>query len=199
MKTKLTLSFLILLSIVFAGSCKSLGKGDKNKLVLTYKLDRSAAPTTKELLGKQSIMTAAELTTTANGQAARIVMYSIYLANYDADANTLPREMPKAENQIKVEIQLVGPEGSTASSPLKPGTYAASQFSDGVNKFNKTLDVRVNLFENGKTMDQGVSSVNPRKGFVKINSVDDEKVTGEIDMSDDFRSVKGEFNAKIVK
>lgn len=199
MKTKLSLSFLLLLFVIFGGACKYLSKGDNTKLVVTYKPDRNAAPITKELVGKQSIMTTTELTTTANGQAARIVMYSIYISNYDVDAKTLQREMPTADNQIKVEIQVVGPEGSTANTPLKPGTYNASQFSDGINKFNKALDIRVRLFENGKTQEQGISTVNPRKGFVKINSVDNDKVTGELDMSDDFRSVKGEFSAKIVK
>lgn len=199
MKTKISLTFLLLLSVLFAGACKGLMKGDNNKLVLIYKTARDAAPITKELVGKQSVMTVSELTTTANGQAARIVMYSIYLSNYDSDVKTLEREMPKADNQIKVEIQVVGAEGSTASTPLKEGTYNASQFSDGINKFNKTLEIRANLYENGVVQNQGISTVNPRKGFVKINSVDDEKVTGEIDMSDDFRSVKGEFSAKIVK
>jgi len=199
MKRNVLFALLLILSVVFAGACKSWMTGGKNKLALTYKIDRNAAPTTKELEGKQSFMTGAELTTTANGQAARIVMYSIYLTNYDGDVNDLQREMPKTDGQIRVEIQVVGAEGSTATTPLKPGTYNASQFSDGINKFGKALDVRVNLFENGKMMDQGISTVNPRRGFVKISSVDDETVAGEIDMSDDFRSVKGEFNAKIVK
>lgn len=199
MKTKLAVSLLLLSSVLFAGACKSWMKSDNNKLVLTYKTARDTAPITKELLGKQSIMTVSESTTTANGQAARIVIYSIYLSNYDSDARTLQSEMPKADNQIKVEIQVVGAEGSTASTPLKEGTYNASQFSDGINKFNKTLDIRANLYGNGVVQNQGISPVNPRKGFVKIISVDDEKVKGEIDMSDDFRSVKGEFSAKIVK
>lgn len=199
MKTKLAVSLLLLSSVLFAGACKSWMKGGANKLVLTYKTDKNAAPITKELLAKQSVMIVSELTTTANGQAARIVKYSIYLANYDSDAKALERDMPKADNQLRVEIQVVGADGSTATTPLKTGTYNASQFSDGINKFNKALDIRVNIFENGKVQDQGISTVNPRKGFVKINSVDDDTVTGEIDMSDDFRSVKGEFSAKIVK
>ena len=199
MKTKLLLLLLLVFLLSFAGSCKYLMKSDVNKLVLVYKTDRNAAHITKELLGKQSIMTVAESTTTANGQAARIVIYSIYISNYDSDVKALQREMPKADNQIKVEIEVVGAEGSTASTPLKPGTYNASQFSDGINKFSKALDIRANVYENGVVTNQGISTVNPRKGFVKINSVDAEKVKGEIDMSDDFRSVKGEFSAKIVK
>ena len=199
MKTKLLLLLFLLLAVVLAGACKGLLKGGNNKLVVTYKPERNSAPVTKELLGKQSIMTVSELTTTSNGQAARIVMYSIYVSNYDADPKALQREMPKADGQIRVEIQVVGAEGSTATTALKPGTYNASQFSDGVNKYSKALDIRVNLFDGGKMLDQSVSIVNPRKGFVKINSVDDENVTGEVDMSDDFRSVKGEFSAKIVK
>ena len=199
MKNRLVFSLLLLSTVVFVDACKGWMKSGDTKLMLTYKTDRNAAPITKELVAKKSVMTVTELTTTANGQAARIVRYSFYLANYDADAQALEREMPKADTQIKVEVQVVGAEGSNVSTPLKPGTYEASQFADGINKFGKTLDVRVNLFENGKVMDQGISTVNPRKGFVKINSVDDEKVTGEIDMSDDFRSVKGEFSAVIIK
>jgi hypothetical protein len=199
MKNRLALLFLLLLPVTFVFACKGMFGGGETKLVLTYKMDKNAAPITKELAGKQSIMTVNELTTTAEGQAARIVRYSFYLANYDSNPTVLEREMPSAENQIRVEIEVVGPEGSNVNTPLKTGTYAASQFTDGVNKFNKALDVRVNLFDGGKVLDQGISTVNPRKGFVKINSVDEETVTGEVEMSDDFRSVKGSFSAKIVK
>jgi hypothetical protein len=199
MKLRYALLIIVLSTAALVAGCKYFLTGGDNKLTLTYKTDKNAAPTTKELSAKQSIMTVTELTTTANGQAARIVRYSVYMSNYDADAKTLEREMPKVDNQIRVEIQVVGPEGSTASTVLKPGTYNASQFSDGINKFNKALDIRVNVFENGKALDQSISTVNPRKGFVKINSVDNETVSGEVDMSDDFRSVKGKFNAKIVK
>lgn len=199
METKSRPLILLLLLAIFVGGCKGLFGGGNNKLVLTYKTAKDAAPVSKDLVGKQSIMTATELTTTANGEAARIVMYSIYLSNYDTDVKTLQREMPKADGQIKVEIQVVGAQGATASTPLKSGTYDAFQFSDGINKYNKALDIRANLYENGVVQSQGISTVNPRKGFVKINSVDNEKVKGEIEMSDDFRSVKGEFSAKIVK
>jgi hypothetical protein len=199
MKSRYALLIIFLATVLLAAGCKYFEKGGDNHLILTYKTDKNAAPITKELSAKQSVMTVTELTTTANGQAARIVRYSVYMSNYDADVKTLEREMPNADGQIRVEIQVIGPEGSTASTALKPGTYNAAQFSDGINKFNKALDIRVNVFENGKALDQSISTVNPRKGFVKINSIDDKSVSGEVDMSDDFRSVKGQFNAKIVK
>lgn len=199
MKTKFHLALMVFSALALSIACTSWMKGGGNRLVITYKTDKNAAPITRELLGKQSVMTTSELTTTANGQAARIVMYSIYVANYDSDVKALETQMPSSDDQIKVEIQVVAAEGSTASTPLKTATYTASQFSDGINKFNKALDIRVKLFEKGKVLDQGISTVSPRKGFVKINSVVDDSVKGELDMSDDFRSVKGEFNAKIVK
>ena len=199
MKARLCLSLLLLLSLVQAGACKGWLKGGDRKLVLTYKTDENATPMTKELVAKQSVMIVSEFTTTANGQAARIVEYRIYLANYDLDARALEREMPRADGQMGVEIQIAGAEGSTSHTPFKTGTYNASQFSDGINKFNKALDIRVNFFENGRLQDLSISIASPRKGFVKINSVDSDTVSGEVDMSDDFRAIKGEFSAVVVK
>ena len=199
MKSKLALFSLLLLAVPFMGGCKGWLRGGNNKLVVTYKPDRNASPITKELEVKQSDMAVSELTTTANGQAARIVMYSIVLTNYEVDAKEFHKELPSKDNQIKVEIEVVGADGSSKTTPLKPGTYNASQPSDGVNRFNKAMTIRVLIYENGQVMEQSLSTVNPRKGHVTINSVDDDTVTGEIDMSDDFRSVKGEFRAEIIK
>ncbi len=197
MKIRFASLLLVLTTMLFTFGC-SWFKGAGNKLVLTYKTAKDSPPITKEVSVKQSFMTSSEITTAANGQAARIVLYSIQLANYDASAATLEREMPNTNDQIKVEIQVVGPGGTSASTALKIGTFPAAQVADGIDQFNKVLNIKVSLFENGKVQDQGISVVNPRKGFVKINSVTDKLVSGEIDMSDDFRSVKGQFTATII-
>lgn len=137
--------------------------------------------------------------TPKTGSPLKVVDYKIVATNYEDDP--LKYEFPKKEGDIKLIIQVLGDQGATLPTPLKTGTYQASQLSDGENVYGKTWHLLVQYFEGGKVQSASINADYPkgtRKGFVKINSVTVDKLTGEIDLAmSEKGSVKGTFFAKL--
>ncbi len=132
----------------------------------------------------------------------QIPTYEINLANFEIDGAKISDAFPKKDGDVRVTIQILGDKDSTEKSPVKEGTYNASQVADGENVYGKAWHVIIRYFEEGKIKDTTLSANYPqgaRKGQVKINSVKDGKLSGEIDLSDDKVSVKGIFNEVLPK
>lgn len=118
----------------------------------------------------------------------------IVLASYDLDTSAGMNSMNKpvtAADQIRVAIQLVGDEGTDDKTPIKVGSYTTK-----AEKFGKVDYVTVAYFADGK---ESSNSFDIRKtdGEVKITSVSGDTVSGEIDLTEGERSVKGKFTAKL--
>ncbi len=125
--------------------------------------------------------------------------HTIYIANYEMDTS-FPGWMRKpltAPDQIRVEIQLTGDEGTKDDSPIKTGTYSAK-----FDKANGVRFVRITTFGDGKQTETdfdtsfGHEKIN---GNVNITSVTADTVSGEVNLTEGDKSIKGTFSAKLPK
>jgi len=131
-----------------------------------------------------------------DGQATvtKAASHYIALANYDLDTSSgmisLDKPLTGAE-QIRVTFQLVGEEGTDDKAAIKTGTYTTK-----AEKYNKVDTVGVMVFADGKEK-KNWFNIDKAEGEVKINSVSGETVSGEIDLTEGDKSLKGNFTAKI--
>ncbi len=125
--------------------------------------------------------------------------HTIVVANYDLDTANLAtmRKPMTAADQMRVMISLTGEEATNEKSPLKTGTYDTK-----ADKFNKVRALVVTSYVDGKDKDENfdtMSSVTKVAGTVKLTSVTDDSVAGEIDVTDGEKAIKGTFTAKLPK
>ena len=123
-------------------------------------------------------------------------LHTLFIANYDLDATT-PEKPLTAPDQMRVDIRLTGEEGTWADSPFKVGTY-----SPKADKFNVVSNVTIITFADGKQTETrfdnsfGNKKVN---GEVKLTSVTAETVSGEVNLTEGDKSIKGNFTANLPK
>lgn len=123
--------------------------------------------------------------------------HSIYLANYEMDTtNAATMKKPlTAPDQLRVMIGLQGEEGTKEDSPFKVGTYVLK-----ADRFNKVSSATITTFADGKEKTDGfdaMSSLSKAEGEVKITSVTADSVSGEINLTEGEKTVKGSFTAKL--
>ena len=102
-----------------------------------------------------------------------------------------------APDQMRVDLQLTGEDGTKDDSPFKVGTYSAK-----ADKFNSVRFVRINAFADGKQTETDFdTSFSKEKvnGEVKITSVTADTVSGEVNLTEGDKSIKGTFTAKLPK
>lgn len=133
---------------------------------------------------------------TKDGQttSSKAVSHYFALANYDLDTSSgmISLEKPlTGADQMRVVFQIVGDEGTDEKAPIKTGTYSATS-----DKYNKVDTARVMAFADGKEV-KNYFNIDKAEGDIKITSVSGEIVTGEIDIKEGDKSVKGSFTAKI--
>lgn len=125
--------------------------------------------------------------------------HTLYIANYQLDA-THPgwtRTPLTAPDQMRVDIQLTGEEATKDDSPFKVGTY-----SPKADKFNTVRFVRINTFADGKQKETDFDTSFSREkvnGEVKITSVTADTVSGEVNLTEGDKSIKGTFTATLPK
>lgn len=143
-----------------------------------------------------------EMTFTAPGKPPlKTSAHIIYLANYElnaADSAWVNRSMT-ATGQMRVGIQLTGEDGSGVKSPFKVGTYGAQAAN-----VNGVRLVKIESFADGR---QAATNFDTLMGYgdkkaggeVKITSVTDSSVSGEVNLTEGDKSVKGTFTASLPK
>lgn len=125
--------------------------------------------------------------------------HSIYLANYEMDttnAATMKKALTAPE-QVRILIGLQGEEGTKDDSPFKVGTYTLK-----AERFNKVSTVMISTFADGKEKSDNfdtMSSMSKADGEVKITSVTADSVSGEINVTEGDKTIKGTFTAKLPK
>lgn len=128
----------------------------------------------------------------------------ITIRNYDFEASKTDPNSEKltAPEQVKIFLSLHDEAGTSAETPLKPGSYKGAK-SIGPMSFEL---INVYVFRDGKEQRLYLypsQQADPTTCEVKITSVDGDKVTGEINASgkQDGKEflVKGPFTAKINK
>jgi hypothetical protein len=125
--------------------------------------------------------------------------HDIYLANYDMDTTSAVtmRKPLTAPDQLRVELQLTGESGTNTDSPFKVGTYNAK-----ADKINLVRSIIVATFADGKetrtTFD--TMGLTPKaEGDVKITAVTADSISGEVNLTEGDKSIKGTFTAKLPK
>ena len=136
--------------------------------------------------------------TDKEGKVTTATSFYTIMANYDMDTtNFASMKKPlTAPDQARVMLQLIGEEGTDQKAEFKPGTYKA----DPAVKFTKLDSLVVTTFADGKEVATSFDtnfSASKITGQVIVKSVTAEAISGDIDVSEGDKSVKGTFTAKI--
>lgn len=187
-KNLIAISILILFSV----SCGGIGGGSR----LDIKVSGKDSPL--EIRSSGSLSTTKTFSYTKDGQTTSTKAASHYfaIANYDLDTSSGMISMGKpltTDGQIRIAIQLVGEEGTDDKAAPETGTYTTK-----ADKYNKLDYVNVSVYSNGKE-NKASFNIDKAEGEVKITSVSDDSVSGEINVTEGDKAVIGTFTAKITK
>ncbi|HKP35681.1 MAG TPA: hypothetical protein VJT71_02395 [Pyrinomonadaceae bacterium] len=178
------------LATLFLAACSSSGGGNNLHV-------KSPAAGDKDLATKSSYTFAVTKTfTDINQKITTAATYNVYAANYDLDAGNFAMTLGKpltADDQVRVEFSLVGEEGTNDKAPLKTGTYSAK-----ADKYMKVETAGI-VTRKGGTDSKNWLDRSTLTGEVKLTSVSDESISGDIDVTAGDSSIKGSFTAKILK
>jgi len=134
--------------------------------------------------------------TSREGKITTASSYNIHLANFPLDATQNGRKLNNLlgrDEQVKVFITLIGEEGDIDSSPPRTGSH-----SPKADKFRKVRIMTISTRAGGKGEE---FSLRPEQtaGEVKVTSVRNDTIDGQIDLVDGGMAIKGPFSAKIVR
>jgi hypothetical protein len=135
---------------------------------------------------------------TADGETkmTKAVNHYVALANFELDTKG-PATMGRAlteDGNVRVVFQIVGEEGTDEKAPVKAGTFVANTAK--CEKYNCVDFLQISRFTGGKEEKLSLT-MSRAEGDVKITSVTDDTISGEIDITKGQHSVKGSFTAKI--
>ena len=195
------LCVLILATLVAScGGASSGGGTGSSADPIASKLDVKVGGKDSTLNVKTGAVYYGNVISTAPGRPdIQTFAHTIYLANYEMETTSpaWTRKVPSAPDQMRVDIQLTGEEGTKTDSPFKVGTYSAK-----AGKFNSMRFAQVHAFADGKptqTRFETLFSNSKVDGDVKINAVTAETVSGEVNLTDGGNSIKGSFTARLPK
>jgi hypothetical protein len=120
-------------------------------------------------------------------------VHRIYLANYDlqlTDPNKQDYRRTSSDGQYRVEIQIEAEKDAAENSAIK-----AKDYQPKTEPFDRISWITISRFNEGKDL-SSILGGSKAAGMVKITSVTDTEISGEIDFSDSDGSVKGKFTAR---
>jgi hypothetical protein len=186
---------LVIGASLFLTACGGAGLGTSSA-----KLDIKVGGKASTLTVKSGAVSYGNVISTAPGKPnIQTFAHTIYIANYEMETSD-PGWMRKplsAADQMRVDIQLTGEEGTKEDSSFKVATYSAK-----ADKFNSVRFVRINAFADGKQTETDFDtsfSHEKMNGEVKITSVTADTVSGEVNLTEGDKSIKGTFTAKLPK
>lgn len=111
--------------------------------------------------------------------------------------SALGKDVEKAED-VKICFQLNGPKGDK-ETPLETGSYkpAGVSMANGPH-YNSISSVLILTHEDGKPKEHSMTMFKT-KGEIKLTSVTDDSISGEVDLDDGENAVKGTFSANAIK
>lgn len=133
----------------------------------------------------------------ANGKSAKSASYFVCVADFEVDMSqgAISLGAPvKAENQTKVCFGIDGAENSDDKTAPKTETYPAAKRSDSF-AFNSISSASIRTFKDGKEVKHFLNE-SKMTGDVKITSASENLMSGEINLSDGEKEIKGTFSAK---
>ena len=111
----------------------------------------------------------------------------VVVANHEPDlAGKSVMGMPRPKEAGKVYVTFGVKGDGDFHNPVKPGEYTG----------DKIRWVDFHYFKDSRSE---VVNFNRKQGTIRITSVSDAAVSGSIDVSDGERTVKGDFEAKVLK
>ena len=120
-------------------------------------------------------------------------VHRIYLANYDlklTDPSKQDYTRIASDGQFRVEIQIEAEKDAADDASLKIKNYQTK-----TEPFDRVSWITISRFDNGKDYNSMLGG-SKASGTVKIISVTEAEISGEIDFSDSDGTVKGKFTAK---
>lgn len=189
------LLILVLASICLAG-CSAAGLSTS-----APKLDVKMGGKDSTLNPKTSAVYYSGMAFSAPGKPdVKTSLHKIYIANFEMET-TGPVWMNKpltAPDQMRIELDLTGEDGTNEKSPFKVGTYSAQ-----ADKVNGVRTARISTFADGQQVETKFSSLmesdKKAAGEVKITSVTADAVSGEVNLTEGDKSIKGTFTATLPK
>lgn len=124
-------------------------------------------------------------------------VHTIYLANYEMDTSSpaWTKTPLTAPDQMRVSLELTGEDGTKKESPFKVGTYSVA-----AENVNGLRFVKIVTFADGKQVETTFETMTrgqKASGEVKITAVTAETVSGEVNITEGDKAVKGTFTAKL--
>lgn len=126
-------------------------------------------------------------------ERVQAIVHRIYLANYDlqlTDSSKQDYRRINSDGQYRVEIQIEAEENAAENTQLKVGEYVYKPAP-----FNRISYVFLSYFKDGKDRSENLQA-SEFGGKIKITSVTDAEIKGEIDVFDRNEFLKGEFTAQ---
>jgi hypothetical protein len=136
---------------------------------------------------------------TAPGKATITTsIHTIYIANFELDTTTGPGWMNTpltAPDQMRVDFGVTGENGTNEKSPFKVGTY-----STRAENVNGVWSAKILTFADGKQVEtrfEPMRMSTVAQGELKITSVTADTVSGEVNITEGDKAIKGSFTAKL--
>lgn len=189
-KQIISITFLIIGAAFFI-SCSVAGSGAE---VLTLKY-----PTTenREMPVKSGGFYTSTKSWTRNTQMSKSSSYFVCVSDSEIDLTqgAISIGAPvKNDAQTKVCFNIDGAENTDDKTPPKAETYAAAKRSDSF-AFNSVSSASIRTFQGGKEVKHFLDE-SKMTGDVKITSATENTMSGEINLSDGEKEIKGSFTAK---
>jgi len=192
---------IVILASLCLTACGAAGTGTGTS-ASAPKLDVKVGGKDSTLNVKSGAVNYSGMAFTAPGKpTVKTSVHYIYLANFEMDT-TGPAWMRKpltAPDQMRIDIALTGEDGTNEKSPFKVGTYSAQAANA-----NGVRTAIIHTFADGKQTETRFDSLmslggKGANGEVKITSVTADTVSGEVNLTEGDRSIKGTFTANLPK
>lgn len=190
-KTILPLFLLISILTVACGGLGSSGPG-----VLTLKFPGADK---QEMPVKSGGFYVSTKTWSAKGKMSTSSSHFICVADYEIDLSQGSISINKkvADRETKVCFDIDGEENSDDKSLLKTTTYPIGKMGESF-AFSSIDSVSIRTFKDGKEVRHEFNN-HKTTGDIKISSASADTISGEINLTDGEREIKGTFTAKAYK
>lgn len=185
--------WLMIIATLFVSACGAAGGGSS-------KLDIKVGGKDSTLNIKSGGVYYGNVISTSPGKPdVQTFAHDIYIANYEMDTTSgaTMRKPLTAPDQMRVDLQLTGEVGTKTDSPFKVATYSAK-----ADKINTVRSIIIVTFADGKETKTTFDTMgfSPKAdGDVKITAVTADSISGEVNLSEGDKSIKGKFTAKLPK
>lgn len=193
-KRHILIGTVLIIGGLLIGACGAAGPSGPGTLTLKY-----PDVNNQELPLKSGGFYTSTKTWTKPDKKSTSGSYFICVADYDIDMKQGAISIGGAvqEGQTKVCFSLDGAEGTDDKTPPATGTFPMGKSGPDF-AFNSISSASIRTFKDGKEIKHFLNSPKTT-GELKITSASAEAVSGEINLSDGEKEIKGTFSAAAYK